>query len=654
MCVDCSTGLGTNECDTCHDFTTGPSSGECSCANARDSKLERCFDCPGECSTCETDNSPYNDVVAYCSACAASAYDISNDAGYAFCVSECPTQFTAGTGDCSKDMDLVLSYFFNVPVTTYANVAAAADALDITATGGNPAIHRGYAILNNAANIPIPTLKLNHSWSIHSWIMIWTLHGGSDVNTVFSKDRRSYTPTPPEYKNSENLLRCGVDATGYLTVEWARDKGHEFKKIQLDTTIPELAWRYVVYSFENVVDTSSDPKTQYTIVQGSQAGSNSSMSQGSPQNVYNYFMNDKTDYHAFIGNSRASASPDTWEQNLQGFIYDFHIYQVTYLLGSGNDQYGTGLGCFDGSSNNQCWTVNYDTWSNTLGIAPEINCDGSCDTRGCRDANTCVADCTSDGGIEHCNLCHDQGMCINCPTYDDTCALCIPGYVAEPSGCNPCFGDCKRCGASTTTDYSDCTECMDTKWGQEFNNGASTFCTDYCPTGFTDAQPLCTAPAGPIATWTFTSTAGLTSNGLTVTPHNTIVSPARGFYLNNTSAYVDVGVVRLSINFTVSSWVFLKANLAAHQMLFQKFNWDWDALGIRPHYVRIYVNHTTGLVELNIRYNDDGERQRTADVFPVEQWEYWAFSVRLNADALTNDIRFITSKSNSQETFTGT
>ena len=91
--------------------------------------------------------------------------------------------------------------------------------------------------------------------------MIWTLQGGSDVNTVFSKDRRSYTPTPPEYKNSENLLRCGVDATGYLTVEWARDKGHEFKKIQLDTTIPELAWRYVVYSFENVVDTSSDPKT---------------------------------------------------------------------------------------------------------------------------------------------------------------------------------------------------------------------------------------------------------------------------------------------------------------------------------------------------------------------------------------------------------
>ena len=91
--------------------------------------------------------------------------------------------------------------------------------------------------------------------------MIWTLQSGTDVNTVFSKDRYSYTPTPPETKNSEKLLRCGVDATGYLTVEWARDKGHEFKKIQLGTSVSANNWYYVVYSFENFVDTSSDPKT---------------------------------------------------------------------------------------------------------------------------------------------------------------------------------------------------------------------------------------------------------------------------------------------------------------------------------------------------------------------------------------------------------
>ena len=207
MCVDCSTGLGTNECDQCHDFTTGPATGECACSTSRNNKLARCYDCPGECSTCETDNSPYNDIIAYCTACDASAYDISNDVNYTYCVAECPTQFTAGTGDCSKDMDLILSYEFNVPVIFYANVAPAADTLVITATGGNPAFHRGYYIFDTDARIPIQTLKLNHSWSIHAWIMIWTLQGGSDVNTVFSKDRYSYTPILPETKNSEKLLR---------------------------------------------------------------------------------------------------------------------------------------------------------------------------------------------------------------------------------------------------------------------------------------------------------------------------------------------------------------------------------------------------------------------------------------------------------------
>ena len=52
-------------------------------------------------------------------------------------------------------MDLILSYEFNVPVTTYTNAAPSADTLDITATGGNPAFHRGYYIYATEAHIPI-------------------------------------------------------------------------------------------------------------------------------------------------------------------------------------------------------------------------------------------------------------------------------------------------------------------------------------------------------------------------------------------------------------------------------------------------------------------------------------------------------------------
>ena len=121
---------------------------------------------------------------------------------------------------------MIRSYEFNVPLTTYSNQESVS--LDLTASGGHPAIYRGYYINANDAHIPINPLILNHSWSIHAWVMIWTTPGSSnDVNTVFSKDRYDYTGS----KHSEKLLRCGVDMSGNLTVEWARDKGHEFRKI---------------------------------------------------------------------------------------------------------------------------------------------------------------------------------------------------------------------------------------------------------------------------------------------------------------------------------------------------------------------------------------------------------------------------------------
>ena len=80
LCMSCS-GLGIAECDMCHDFAT-VSSGECVSPESRDSPLERSFDCPGECATCDSTNSPYNDNIAYCTACLFSKYNISGDANY--------------------------------------------------------------------------------------------------------------------------------------------------------------------------------------------------------------------------------------------------------------------------------------------------------------------------------------------------------------------------------------------------------------------------------------------------------------------------------------------------------------------------------------------------------------------------------------------
>jgi len=92
MCMECS-GYMKDECTTCHDFTTDldAPNGECDCVPERDNKLARCFDCPGECKTCASDNSPFNDVIAYCEACFNGKYDISGSEDYAYCIDACPT-----------------------------------------------------------------------------------------------------------------------------------------------------------------------------------------------------------------------------------------------------------------------------------------------------------------------------------------------------------------------------------------------------------------------------------------------------------------------------------------------------------------------------------------------------------------------------------
>ena len=122
-----------------------------------------------------------------------------------------------------------------------------------------------------------------------------------------------------------------------------------------------------------------------------------------------------------------------------------------------------------------------------------------------------------------------------------------------------CHEHCDTCDSNVSR-YEHCTQCKSTHWGQELDGGNSSyvFCTDYCPTGFTDSKPICTPPADPIiASWTFTSTAGLTSNGHTITPHNTEPSASRGMYFDGSTSYCDVSTIRMPMASTVNIWIFM-------------------------------------------------------------------------------------------------
>ena len=303
--------------------------------------------------------------------------------------------------------------------------------MDATGVDGYPAIYRGYYINASSAHILVSGLVLNHSWSVHAWILIKGTNSGK-INTIFSKDRGDFASGTA----TNNMIRCGVDESGNLTVEWTRDNSETFKKETLNRTVG-ANWNYVVYSFENEADATGSPySTQWTKVKGYVNNS------GSATRYYNYyFINDKSSYNVYLGNSRIAAS--TFDENLNGFMYAFYVYQG---VASGNEQYSTGVGCFDGPGATTCWTVDFDKYS-ADGTTETGTCDGSCSSRGCRDSTTCISACGSSGNEAFCHLCSDK-LCTDCDTYtkcisgkcasnaedDGSDCKCSSGFVEEASG----------------------------------------------------------------------------------------------------------------------------------------------------------------------------------------------------------------------------
>ena len=408
------------------------------------------------------------------------------------------------------------------------------------------------------------------------------------------------------------------------------------------------------------------------------------MSQGSPQNVYHYFMNDKTDYHAFIGNSRASTSPDIWEQNLQGFIYNFHLYQVKYTLAT--DQYATGLGCFDGPQTASCWTVSFNTYSNTNGIAPEIPCDGTCDTRGCRDGNACTLEYTGSGGIVHCNLCYDH-ECASCSTYDDICSVCNVsgnayvsstdcicnigyGRVNDQSLCTGvkgerqslvqgdkgrnrrklqvCWTNCKSCDVNAEEHYNACTACRD----DTFDTTPSpndvpgySFCSANCPslwTCNTGVSPYTATPPGSFELYAYyfayafpdarnqwanevsgqeTRSASLHDNS----PAG-IVASYRGIYFDGIPAWVVLeSSLVLNHDFSVYVWTYHQS-ISGQRVIFAKDR--------NPNlFIRFYTDDA--VVKVDVAKDDDHTVSSTVDTtgqggdINLMSWAFVGFSAQL-------------------------
>ena len=82
-----------------------------------------------------------------------------------------------------------------------------------------------------------------------------------------------------------------------------RDGAQNLRKFVLDTTIISSSWNYVVYSFAFSADATSDPKSNSVTVTGWINTSSST-----PVTYDRFFINDKPEYTAYIGNTRDSST----------------------------------------------------------------------------------------------------------------------------------------------------------------------------------------------------------------------------------------------------------------------------------------------------------------------------------------------------------
>ena len=118
---------------------------------------------------------------------------------------------------------MIISYDFNVPSSTFAN-SGSGGTLSATSTivnaSGNPAKNRGvYFEGTDDGYLSIPAFTLNHTMSLHAWILLKTI---GTRKTIFSKDRDDFDPADDRwclgaYVNASDKLEVdlGLDRTPY-------------------------------------------------------------------------------------------------------------------------------------------------------------------------------------------------------------------------------------------------------------------------------------------------------------------------------------------------------------------------------------------------------------------------------------------------------
>ena len=627
------------ECTECSDYFVGQcltgkcdytsnaseSGGECTC-NPTYGRIDIdyiCQTCHTNCNACTVGGVPdYNDCIE----CVAGSYNTSPST-YKYCTAYCPIAHTTGSGDtCTLPTDqLVLSYMFNAPLTSYENTGSAGVSYNVTPTRSNPSAHpakdRGlYWDGTNQGYIEIPSLLLPHSFSVHTWVL---MKGNYSDMTIFAKDRQ-YT----------HLLDCVVDASNSPKAELSLDTDASAQSTKSGTsTLVVDTWYYLVYSFE-MVD-GRDTNVELFV-------NNVSDETDTWSGV---FLIDDASYGSYIGANRSGSA--TYGTIWNGYIYDFHLYVAKHLVS---------ITTHSSVCTTSCSVLEFNEY------AAATTCDsGTCTDRSCVKADTCqaVSDCEG-GTFPFCHLCHDR-ECKQCSDYTtcDTNKCTQTGLAAESGGacactsgngripgvndlCKPCKVPCLSCDVGALTDYRDCMDCAGTHYEYDLGDAAHFYCLNYCPTSYTGTHPSCVVPTDfTVYIHAFNTFEGpWVNNGITATATGVYPSKERGQYFTGADEYISFSPFTLRPSFSLMAWI-RPDDLASDYTVFSKDrNVSIDTLVLNT-----YITATDGFLKVSLADVDDsfataGDFTSTSpNVVVAQAWVLVGYSLDMTIDSYSTDIR---------------
>ena len=530
---------------------------------------------------------------------------------------------------------MIISYDFNVPSSTFAN-SGSGGTLSATSTivnaSGNPAKNRGvYFEGTDDGYLSIPAFTLNHTMSLHAWILLKTI---GTRKTIFSKDRDDFDPADDRW-----CLGAYVNASDKLEVDLGLDRTPYTRQTQESTsTLSVDTWYYSVISLEMTLGKD----TIASLFLNNVADGIGTFS--------NLFLIDSPSYFNYIGIERSAAT--AFANHMNGYIYELQIYQ---------NKHDTSNTAHAASCSTGCWTVDFNMWDN--GGVPTA-CDSStCTNRGCMNSEPCQATSVCETGFDFCHLCQDR-ECTLCDAYANCNAsqctatthaseaggLCTCndayGRAGEEKICIPCHINCKSCNPGGLDDFSDCTECM--AGTNDIDATSDSYCTAYCPTGYTGG--LCTLPGGSemILNYNFNVPATTFANsGATGSTHDlttVVIAPSgqpaknRGIYFDGTNdGYLSVPDLLLGHSFSVHSWVL--PYLGTDLTLFSKDRDDFNPV-TDQHHLRLSINTGGNLVaELAQDIDPSNYASASSSTTLTADWTYLVYSFEM-IDGKDKDILF--------------